>query len=335
MTPEVRHSFPCVVVRPDGLVFYNYWNGPRRANSGSFLSVLQSSEFNDLKEDQSLKVKKAYTGLLTKSSRKKLAWYINCLVAAAQPKQCYNAKTDSWFEFRVNFITLTLPAPQGKVTDKEIKSQCLSRWIDTMRASYQLNNYVWRAERQFNGNIHFHITTDTYIPWDRVLSVWNHYLSRFHFIDEFRKQNESEFPNSTDIHSVQKIKDLAPYLVKYCSKEPELHLKLINAARKKKGLPAIIPENHPWRMIEGQPQWNDPIQGRLWDASTKLKNAGNVSLLCSGDLLSLAELVVKDYPERCFSGDHCLFVEMPDSVKKQILPGYVQERYYSWLRSLL
>lgn len=334
MGSRINRIIPTLVVRPDGLVFYDLWDGYRSRNKGSFTKANFSQQFGvDLDFDKPEK-KSTYRGVLTDSGRKRLSWYINLLIASAKWKDCYNSKTKSWFKFKVNFITLTLSAAQGNLSDKFIKKAILSRWIDTMRSAHGLNNYVWRAERQMNGNIHFHITTDTYLPYDRICSVWNHYQGEFHFIEKFQEANESKMPNSTDVHSVQKINNLAAYMVKYMSKSPEDHLNQLNAKRKKDGQAKIDPERHPWRAIPLQPKWNDPIEGSVWDASLKLKRHGKLSFSMSSVMFDLSEKLINDYPERCFSTDYCMYVDMPDDVKKSLLPPLVYSDYLDYLNSL-
>lgn len=325
---------PTLIIRPDGLVLYDYWNGDRRRNKTSFISEDFKADLPEYLVNGSQKSKQRYTGVLTESSRKKLMWYINLLVASAKWKQAYNSKTKSWFPFKINFVTLTLPAPQRSVSDKTIKSKCLSRWIDVMRASHGLGNYVWRCERQYNGNIHFHITTNTYLPFDAICSTWNHFLGEFHFIDEFREKNDSPFPNSTDVHSVQKIQDLAAYMVKYMSKDPAEHLKDINRKKAKKGEPIIDPESHPWRSIPGQPKWTDPIQGRVWDASSGLKKVQKLSFPISSVIWNLVEKITSDYPERCHASDKCLYIDMKDEAKNGMLPKQYLRAYQKWLEQV-
>lgn len=183
-----------------------------------------------------------YTGKVTAFARKRLKRAIQLLVASAVEKEAINFKTGKLFKFKVNFITLTLPAPQRNVTDKEIKRYCLDNWIKRAKRKHKLGSYVWRAERQKNGNLHFHIITDTYIHYSRIQSDWNSLLSRFHFIDEFYNKHGHRNPNSTDVHSVTKIKNLTQYFIKYMTKSEKD---------------------------------NESIEGKIWDCSKNLKTKEN------------------------------------------------------------
>src|SRR5690606_39568338 len=85
---------------------------------------------------------------------------INTLLAISTEKEVFNHRLGSTYKFRLSFITLTLPSPQGSISDKEIKRGPLRMFIQKMGRRYGMYNYVWKAEKQKNGNIHFHITTD-------------------------------------------------------------------------------------------------------------------------------------------------------------------------------
>jgi len=181
----------------------------------------------------------AYQGLLSESAKKKLKKAIQLIVAIAQPKEAMNFKSGKLFKFKLNFITLTLPSPQKTVSDKEIK-HCLDNWIKRAKRKHNLKSYVWRAERQENGNLHFHIITDTYIHYEKIRNDWNSVINALGFVDRFVEKNGNKIPNSTDVHSIKKIKNLSQYFVKYMSKKHK----------------------------EGEA----PIEGKVWDCSANLKS---------------------------------------------------------------
>lgn len=187
---------------------------------------------------------------LSDKAAKRLKGCINYLVEFSKVKRVYNEKLKKTISFKVNFITLTLPATQAHL-DSTIKNKCLNNWLTTMRKNFGMNNYVWRAEAQENGNIHFHIITDQYINYYIVRQVWNRNLALLGYIDKYHNRFKdlsfkdytslmfklgrkdlssirSSFnygvksnwkdPNTTDIHSVKDVKNLSGYLAKYMSK---------------------------------------------------------------------------------------------------------------------
>lgn len=189
--------------------------------------------------------------------------------------------------FQVSFITLTLPSKQRN-SHKEIKSRCLNNFLQVMRDKYKMRNYVWKAELQSNGNIHFHITTDVFVHYQVIRRVWNKSINLFGYVDSYankmkrmsyeeykvmRKSNsnvsdksirkafnygektEWKQPNSTDVHSVKNVKNLAAYMAKYMTKD-------------------VIDENS----SEAMKQSASTLKGRLWYCSQSLSRLKNVQL---------------------------------------------------------
>lgn len=116
------------------------------------------------------------------------------------------------------FVTLTLPYSQMHC-DKIIKRECLNQFLITIKRQHQAANYLWKAEVQRNGNIHFHILFDKFIHWEEIRHIWNRCVNRLGYVDWFCTEHNSLDPNSTDIHSIRKTKNIRAYIAKYVSKE--------------------------------------------------------------------------------------------------------------------
>ena len=70
------------------------------------------------------------------------------------------------------FITLTLSSIQ-KHSDNFIKRYMLGAFIKSIKLNYGVKYYYWRAEKQKNGNIHFHLIVDKYIDYNSLRQKWN------------------------------------------------------------------------------------------------------------------------------------------------------------------
>ena len=247
--PKYYVKYPCLQVRPWGLLAYERteWLTPRKKKNQPLIT-----KHNHSSQDKTTGLEKAYTGQLTPYAKKKLKRAIQLMVASAKEKEAPNFKKGTTFKFKVNFITLTLPAPQRNVTDKQLKKEVLDNYIKRLKRKFKLNSYVWRAERQKNGNLHFHMITDTWIHYEKLRNDWNSCLQKFHFIDEFEAKHGHRNPNSTDVHAVWKVKNLTQYFIKYMSK------------------------NNP----EGE-----TIEGKIWDCSKNLKTKKNCETLLEGEAL--------------------------------------------------
>jgi len=226
--------------------------------------VYERKEYDTLPRRDHTKPKSeitGYTGVLTTFARKKLKRAIQLLVASAEEKEAPNFKTGKVFKFKVNFLTFTLPAAQAEIGDKEIK-HCLDNWIKRAKRKHNLRSYVWRAERQANGAIHFHMITDTYIHYQSIRDDWNSCLRPLGFIDKFKAKHGHENPNSTDVHAVWKVRNLTQYFIKYMSKEHK----------------------------EGE----KPIDGKVWDCSKNLKTKNNCELILENENRDKWEELRKD-----------------------------------------
>lgn len=172
-------------------------------------------------------VLKAYTsGMLTAGAAKRLKHALELLVDLSPVQKFTRPRDMKQFNFRLTFATFTLPSEQGDVTDSCIVKDVLSPMLQVMRRRWGMKHYVWRAEKQKNGNIHFHVTTNRYMPYDQMRDEWNRCLNKLDFINRFESKHGHRHPNSTDIHSVRKVRDIAAYMVKYMSKEVPENLKV-------------------------------------------------------------------------------------------------------------
>lgn len=152
---------------------------------------------------------------------------------------------------QLNFVTLTLPAQQEH-DDRKIKAIALNPFISELCTEHNVNTYIWRAEKQKNNNIHFHIIIDSRIHHSVIRDVWNRCIERLGYVNSYRERmiqlSEEQYiatrkpktyietqkaiyayrkgvsenwsrPNSTDIHRIEKINQLGAYISKYMTKK--------------------------------------------------------------------------------------------------------------------
>lgn len=156
-------------------------------------------------------------GIISRKAERRVKQAIDWLLYLSKEKVFYHNKFKRNYKFRINFVTLTLPAKQVH-TDQELKKECLNHILVVMRQKWGVKNYVWRAEAQRNGNIHFHICTDKYVPWNELRNAWNKCVGKLGYVERFHEKHGHKTPNSTDVHSIHKIKNISAYLAKYCTK---------------------------------------------------------------------------------------------------------------------
>jgi hypothetical protein len=198
-------------------------------------------------------VSNAHAGLVSSSARRKVSKAIEYLLFMARDKKLPDTYHGRNYKFKLSFITLTLPSPQVH-TDAEIKHSCLNQFFIEAHKKWNLSNYLWRAEKQRNGNIHFHVLCDKFIPWSELRDVWNRITNKLGYVDRYRDQmhrfhsggltvrrdllktweykaqirayqagkaNDWSSPNSTDIHSLRQVANVKKYVCKYVTKDEQ------------------------------------------------------------------------------------------------------------------
>lgn len=237
-------------------------------------------------------------GVVSQKANKRIRNAIDWLLHLSKEKEILYKNSNKKFQFKINFITLTLPSSQlaayqlpcGKIfyrenlslfvpaynvgfgkfifknsqgkkgkkqflDDNYIKKNLLNQFLTELRQQFNVTHYVWRAEAQKNGNLHFHITTSKFIYWKKLRTIWNRILDKTSLIDDYQKKfqhldfddycqladpfcNKSyrklykafqygektnwRDPNTIDVHSVKKAKNISAYMGKYFAKENEL-----------------------------------------------------------------------------------------------------------------
>jgi hypothetical protein len=169
-----------------------------------------------------------HSNRLSNSAKKKAKKAIKYLLYNASEKKIYNPKYQSSYIYKVGFITLTLPSAQMH-SDQIIKKMLLNQFLVEAKKKWNMTNYVWKSERQLNGNVHFHILTDVFIPHMELRNTWNRIVEKLGYVTAFRKKNGMKSPNSTDIHSLYKISNISNYILKYMLKRSKLSKIVVKA----------------------------------------------------------------------------------------------------------
>lgn len=201
------------------------------------------------------------SGVLSKSAMKRLSNNIDLWTTSLEVKRLKHNYPKSFYNSKITFVTLTLSAPQFH-SDLDIKRLMLNPFLTTLKKTKSIQVFIWVAEKQMNKNIHFHILVDRFIDWHYILKIWNNQQKKLGYIDAYR-QNQIEKhkngmyidrekldkwhfckqikayqkgktenwsnPNSTDIHKIDKVKNIRGYMTKYLTKGFEDKVKKFSA----------------------------------------------------------------------------------------------------------
>jgi hypothetical protein len=168
--------------------------------------------------------RKGYSGEVTASTRKRIETAVDVFLQCSPKRQVFNPITKRNQQFQLSFITLTIshpdpiPASEGH---KALKSwlQHFKRPWHKRKMSEVMTSYIWKAELQKRKQLHYHIATNAWLHFAEIRRVWNDLQKARGWSDSYAKAKGHHDPNSTDVHSIYKIKDVRRYLSKYIAKQ--------------------------------------------------------------------------------------------------------------------
>lgn len=161
--------------------------------------------------------RKAYSGKVTEHSKKRILAAVDVLLQKSPTRRIFNPVKGGEHDFRIGFWTLTV-ADQEKHTAREAYDLCLKPFLRTMRTTWAAEDYIWKAELTKKGQIHYHISTNQFVHHEQLRNTWNKLQKRTGWLDSFARKHKHFNPNSTDVHSVWKVRNLGGYLAKYIAK---------------------------------------------------------------------------------------------------------------------
>jgi hypothetical protein len=292
---------PCVSISPSKICTYyeTKWDPVKPCHKS------YDSDFCliDTRADHLKNSKRSALGLISNNARKKISTALDYLLLMSHEKTIHIKHLKKTVKFKICFITLTLPSTQIH-TDAIIKEKILNSFLIELTRYHNVHNYLWRAEKQKNGNIHFHIIIDQFILYNDLRKRWNRICNKLGYVDRYREsmiefhKNGFHFvnsisstwplknqykaylegvkcnwssPNSTDIHQVKYINNVRSYVSKYLTKQPD-QLETLSSDEIKKLL----------------------VEGRLWGCNQELSNIKGAHSYVDSEIESaITEVVTK------------------------------------------
>lgn len=235
-----------------------------------------------------------YNGYMSPKTRCKVRKMLDAWITAVELKRQELGQGKYFRNSKITFVTLTLSSKQAH-DDNYIKRNMLNRFLIELRREKGVNHYFWRAEPQENGNIHFHILVDRFIHWRFIRDKWNSIQGDHGYLTEFYSKFLHLDPNSTDIHGLEKINNLAAYVVKYCCK-----------------------------VKNGR-----TIQGRIWGCSDTLRNLTCFESEMTNEVRNYIEAVEKDSKTKVVTKEEftLIFCDNRELLKK--LSPHLYRKFYA------
>lgn len=269
---------------------------------------MPSIPFRGERNTKGLLIRK-HDGFLSDRAVKRLRKAISWLFYLSDNNFFKNHKKNKSEKFKLTFVTLTLPSAQLH-SDVEIKEKLLNQFLIEAKKKWNIINYVWRAEKQENGNIHFHLIFDRFVFHVDLRKTWNRICEKLGYVSSYKTRmlakykggisrsaykNAQEYeldlkryrkgcadnwsnPNSTDIHALKDLTGLKKYISKYMSKN------------------------------EGE-QYGDVrsmIQGRIWFISSELSKINTARAMAYSEIDVELNLLIERDKNKVSINDRCV-----------------------------
>lgn len=274
-------------IRSKSIILYDRWEDVNRSQDIS----------KARKDNMSIQREKRYSGKMTKGARLRLRKAIDIMVQSIQPKWIYNEVSGHPHIHKLSFITLTVSSTSQMLSAAEGYKLLLRPFLQWLTKYQGCKMYVWKAELQKRGQIHYHITTPTYVRYDLIKSKWNQLQQKNGLLDDYFAKKGHYNANSTDVHEVYKVKDVAAYLSKYLAKEIDSSMSK-EAEQAKKSMSTV---------------------GKVWDCSMSLKKAKYYQTDVSSYTKSRISQLLIDNKAEVYSNDHCTIIKIKDTKPTTIL----------------
>lgn len=278
---EQRVTQPYLQVRSNSVIAY--WL-PLNTNHRRF--NLQQPQLNP------------YSGQVTNHVKRRITSALDLLIQQADAKAAAAAKPGEEKRLSINFTTLTI-ASQKNLEVKEAYDKLLRPWLRYMKDKTGMKNYVWKAEYQARGQVHYHVANDIYLDWKVVRWKWNQLQRKERLLDDFALKHGHFNPNGTDIHPARNVNEALEYMAKEMCKDSQNQIS---------------------------------TKGKVWDCSENLKQ-GRFSC----EMTEFNEAIIDDALQNGFAqkieSDNCVIIKTKEPQK--LLSSFQLSGYSNYISSLI
>ena len=228
----------------------------------------------------------AHKDRVSPASLKKIRSSVNWLVFLAHDKKVIDPLTKFEHPYRCGLATISLPTGCETITPAFFRTVLLESLIAAMKHTFQLENYIWKIERQKRGALHAHITLDQFIPHEWLRSTWCKLLRKHGLTQTYHDRFSNltlreyiQYRRATDKpHNQKKYRSLLQYtksLIKafQAGEKSNWHSPNctdIHAVKSVKSLASYLS-----KYIGKDPELGDDFRGRYWACSYSLNRVRN------------------------------------------------------------
>lgn len=240
-----------------------------------------------------------YSGRLTAGAKKRLTKAITLMVQGTRRRWIFNPVSKRNQLHQLSFVTLTVAGGNEYLDGKTAYKKLLSGFLQWMRKTKGINTYIWKAELQKSGQLHYHITCPDFIHYREIRDKWNDLQYRAGLLEHHFNKYGNYDPNSTDIHTVHKMNDAAAYMVKEIAKQCQ------NSAA---------------------------LGGKVWDCSANLSQAKYYTQDFKEDHFRFCEMAVEEKLATKVEGERFCIYRFNQQVEEHLLTAEELGGFKTWLK---
>lgn len=284
-------------------------------NHSSYANQFQNKKTKD----------KTYTGVVTDGSKKRMRRSVDTLLQVTENVKIFNPISNKYFNHRLSFITLTISSNTSycHILAYQNLLRPFLQWLDK---TIGVGLYIWKAELQQRGQMHYHLTTPTFITHDKIREKWN-YLQKKNGIIK-----NKEYPPSTEIKEAKNVKNIEAYMVKEICKNT-IEIGLINQPNQNEK--AMCQDLVYGNIISGYPSQSfcdKTIYSKIWDCSENLKKNPYFTIEIDNENYDLIQnSKAKININKVIETPHCTILDVNPNYHKQILQHQLKEEYEHYI----
>lgn len=283
---------------------------------------------------QNFKKAKTYSGIITCHTKKRISRAINIMLQSLEKQKIFNPITKKREVFKLNFITLTISGKERRVTPKEGYAILLKPFMQWLTKTKNVHTYIWKAELQKNGQLHYHISTSTWIHHSEIRNKWNYLLAKAGLLDQYAATHNHTNANSTDVHKVYKIRNICAYLHKELCKNIQGMENYITMLTNKKIVELEKKGSTDINRIAITDNIIKEYSGKVWDCSTNLKGQKYYTVYFDEAHERLLYEASKKMELDEIRFDQFTLIRGNKNLTKMMLTSQEKEQYTAWLLSI-
>lgn len=262
-----------------------------------------------------------YSGELRPGAKKRLTRCVELMLMATKKTWIYNKYKKKHFPFQVGFLTLTIYSPERNITGKESHKAVLEPFLLWLRRKHGVKMYLWKAELQERGQVHYHLLLDTWIDKLDIQDEWNRLQVNAGYLDmaAYQKKFGHDYVPSTKIHALYKKKNVTGYIKKVVAVEMKNRKAAVMAELGYSG--GVTPEMA--KTIQNRLS----VHGKVWDCSINLKSNSYFTTVADNAYVDhLHDLIDQKLCHVTYT-DTCTIFTLYKQASENILAGNDKKEY--------